>query len=133
MNLVNKQSVLDDIPCSTLNQFLPVLIPSLNDISDDSLREGFFPTVIKMAIRLLLMITQFLIVTQFLQKMDFLPIEFRVDFKNWLMVYKCINKQAREYLKCMLLRLNTDSENRTRQDYDKIGLRVPPVEKLTYK
>ena len=33
----------------------------------------------------------------------------------------------------MLLRQNTDSNKRTRQDYDRIGLKVPPVEKLTYK
>ena len=41
------------------------------------------------------------------------------------MVYKCINNQAPEYLKWMLLRQNTDSGKRTRQD--KTGLRVPPV------
>ena len=33
----------------------------------------------------------------------------------------------------MLLRQNTDFDKRTRQDYDKTGLRVPPVEKLKYK
>ena len=49
------------------------------------------------------------------------------------MAYKCINNQAPEYRKCMLLRQNTDSDNRTRQDWDKLGLRVPPVEKLKYK
>ena len=32
----------------------------------------------------------------------------------------------------MLLFQNTDSDKRTRQDYDRTGLRVPPVEKLKY-
>ena len=49
------------------------------------------------------------------------------------MVYKCINNQAPEYLKCMLLRQNTDCDKRTRQDYDRTGLRIPPLEKLRYK
>ena len=49
------------------------------------------------------------------------------------MVYKCINNQAHEYLKCILTLQNTDSDNGTKQDYDRIGLRVPPVEKLNYK
>ena len=46
------------------------------------------------------------------------------------MVYKCINNQPPEYLKCMLLIHNTDCENRTRQDYDRTWLTIPPVEKL---
>ena len=32
----------------------------------------------------------------------------------------------------MLLRQDTESEKRTRQDYDKTGLRTPPVERLRY-
>ena len=49
------------------------------------------------------------------------------------MVYKCINNQAPEYLKCMLLSQNTDCDKRTRQDYDRTSLRISPVEKLRYK
>ena len=49
------------------------------------------------------------------------------------MVYKCINNQAPKYLKCMLLCQNTDSDKRTRQDYDRTGVRIPPVEKFRYK
>ena len=49
------------------------------------------------------------------------------------MVYKCINNQAPEYLKCMLFSQNTDIDKRTRQDYAKTVLRIPPVEKLKYK
>jgi len=49
MDLANKQSVLDAIPCTLFKQLLPVLLPSLNAILNDSLR-GFFPAVIKMAI-----------------------------------------------------------------------------------
>ena len=33
----------------------------------------------------------------------------------------------------MLLRQNTESDKRSRQDYDRTGLRIPPVEKLKYK
>ena len=50
MDLANKQSVLDAIPCSLFKELLPVLLPSLNAVLNDSLREGVFPTVIKMAI-----------------------------------------------------------------------------------
>ena len=32
-----------------------------------------------------------------------------------------------------LLRQNTDCDKRTRQGYDRTGLRIPPVEKLRYK
>ena len=33
----------------------------------------------------------------------------------------------------MLLRQDTGSDKRTRQEYDRTGLRIPPVEKLKYK
>ena len=33
----------------------------------------------------------------------------------------------------MLLCQGTESKNKTRQDYDRRGLRIPPVEKLRYK
>ena len=49
------------------------------------------------------------------------------------MVYKCRSNQAPEYLKCILLSQNTDCDKRIRQDYDRTGLRTPPVEKLSYK
>ena len=55
----------------------------------------------------------------FLQKLHFLPIKFRVDFKVCLMVYKCINNQAPEYLKYMLLCQDTDPDKKTKQDYDR--------------
>ena len=42
MELANKQSVLNAIPCSLFKQLHPVLLPSLNVIINDSLR-GFFP------------------------------------------------------------------------------------------
>ena len=50
MDLANKQSVHDAIPCTPFKQLLPLLTPSLIAILNDSLREGFFPLVIKMAI-----------------------------------------------------------------------------------
>ena len=42
------------------------------------------------------------------------------------MVYKYINSQAAKYLKCMLLRQNSDSDKRTRQGYARTGLGIPP-------
>ena len=72
-------------------------------------------------------------ITTFLQKLRFLPIRFRVDLKVCLMVYKCINNQGLEHLKFILLRQDTDSDKRTRRDYDRTGLRIPPVEKPKYK
>ena len=66
------------------------------------------------------------------QKVYFLSIRFRVGFEICLTVYKCTNSQALEYLKYMLLFQDTESEKKTRQDYDKIGLRTPPVENLKY-
>ena len=68
--------------------------------------------------------------TPFLQKLHFLPIKFTVDFKVCLLVHICKNNPAPEYLKCMLLSQNTDFDKRTRQDYDRTGLRMPPVTKL---
>ena len=71
--------------------------------------------------------------TAFLQKLYFQQVKFRVDFKVCLMIYKWINNQAPRYPKCMLIRENTDSDKRTKQDCDRTGLRVPPVENLKYK
>ena len=49
------------------------------------------------------------------------------------MVYKCIINQALEFLKYMLICQNTDSDKRTRQDYDRTDLRVPILEKVMCK
>ena len=50
MGLANKQSVLDSKPCIFLKQLLPVLLLSLNAYLNYSLRQGLFPTIIKMTI-----------------------------------------------------------------------------------
>ena len=65
--------------------------------------------------------------------MHFLSVIFRVDFKICLLVYKYINKEGIEYVKRIIIRQDTKSERRTRQDYDRTGLRTLPVEKLRYK
>ena len=49
------------------------------------------------------------------------------------MVYKCINNQAPECIKCMFLHQHTEDEKRTRQGYDRTDLKTPPVKKLRYK
>ena len=62
-------------------------------------------------------------ITPFLQELYFLQINFIIDFKVCLMVYKCINNLVPDYLKCMLLHQNTDADKRTRQDYHRTSLR----------
>ena len=49
------------------------------------------------------------------------------------MIYKCRSNKALEYIKCRLLCRDTESEKRTMQDYNRTGLRTPPVEKLRHK
>ena len=49
------------------------------------------------------------------------------------MVYNDMNNQGPDYLERMLLRQDTDSDKRTRQDYHRTGLRIPPIEKLRCK
>ena len=44
------------------------------------------------------------------------------------MVYICINNQASDFLKLMLLRQNTVSDKKIRQDYERTGLRTLTVE-----
>ena len=39
IDLANKHYVLDTIPCTFFKQLLPVLLPSLNAILNDSLKE----------------------------------------------------------------------------------------------
>ena len=72
-------------------------------------------------------------ITPFKLKLYFLPSKFKVDVKVFLMVYKCINNQTSDLIKLMLLRQNTFPDKKTRQDYDRTGLRIPPVENLRYK
>ena len=62
-------------------------------------------------------------ITPFLQELYFLQINFIIDFKVCLMVYKCINNLVPDYLNCMLLYQNTDADKRTMQDYHRTSLR----------
>ena len=50
MDLANKQSLLDAIPCTLFKQLLRVLLPSLNANLKDASREGLFLIIIEMAI-----------------------------------------------------------------------------------
>ena len=72
-------------------------------------------------------------ITSFLHKLDHLPNRFRVDFKVCLMIFKFINIEALEYFKFILLRRDTEFERRNRHDYDRTGLRTPPVENVMIK
>ena len=70
--------------------------------------------------------------TPFLQRLHFLPMEYRSKFKVNLITYKCFQNQAPDYLKSLLLP-RTDSIKNTRKDSDKTWLNQHPLEKLKYK
>ena len=72
-------------------------------------------------------------ITPFLQKLHFLPIVYRSEFKLNLLVYKCFNDQAPNYLKELLLPRINDSTVATRKDKDTTWLNQHPIEKLVYK
>ena len=70
--------------------------------------------------------------TPYLQELHFLPISYRLDFKICLMVYKCFNNKAPEYLSNLLIpRKNVVLG--TRLDDDKTRLKSHPLQKLNYK
>ena len=71
--------------------------------------------------------------TPYLQELHFLPIHYRLHFKISLMVYKCLNDQAPDYLKCLLLLRKDSITKKTRNDYDETWLNTYPLEKLRYK
>ena len=71
--------------------------------------------------------------TPYLQKLHFLPIVYRSQFKISVIVYKCFKKQAPKYLTSLLLpRINNYNKN-TRKNIDITWLNKHPLEKLSYK
>ena len=72
-------------------------------------------------------------ITPFLQKLHFLPIVYRSEFKLNLLIYKCFNNQAPDYLKNLLLPRLNDSKVVTRKDKDTSWLNYHLIEKLVYK
>ena len=71
--------------------------------------------------------------TPYLQTLHFLPIHYRLNFKICLMVYKCLNNQAPEYLKCLIKPHEATHNIKTRIDYDTTWLNNYPLEKINYK
>ena len=71
--------------------------------------------------------------TPFLQKLHFLPIKYRLDFKICLLVYKCFKNLAPNYLKELIIPRKDTTFKRTRLDFDKTWLNPHPLEKLNYK
>ena len=62
--------------------------------------------------------------------------KYRLDFKINLLVYKCFNNQAPEYLISLLIPriYQTNNNNRiTRKDNDITWLAKYPIEKINYK
>ena len=64
-------------------------------------------------------------ITPYLKQLHFLPVRYRVQFKLALLVYKCINNIAPEYLKC-LIQLREVKRRASRLDDDFFMLKVPP-------
>ena len=72
-------------------------------------------------------------ITPFLQKLHFLPMRYRSEFKTNLITYKCLNDRAPQYLKSLLLLRINDSLVVTRKDSDKTWLNQHSIEKTNYK
>ena len=71
--------------------------------------------------------------TPFLQKLHFLPMVYRTQFKINLITYKCFIGQAPKYLSTLLLpRINYNTVS-TRKDLDKTWLNCHSIEKLNYR
>lgn len=71
--------------------------------------------------------------TPYLQQLHFLPITYRTKFKISLMVYKCFNNQAPDYLKCLLIPRINEHSRETRKDNDITWLNKHPIENVVYK
>ena len=64
-------------------------------------------------------------ITPYLKQLHFLPVRYRIKFKIALLVYKCINNLAPDYLKG-LLKLREIKRRVSRLDDDFFLLKVPP-------
>ena len=64
-------------------------------------------------------------ITPYLKKLHFLPIRFRIKFKLALLVFKCINNLAPDYLKS-LINLREIRRRISRLDDDFFLLKIPP-------
>lgn len=71
--------------------------------------------------------------TPFLQKLHFLPIAYRTEFKINLLTYKCLNSQGPYYLSSLLLPRVNHSTVATRKDSDYTWLNSHPFEKINYR
>ena len=71
--------------------------------------------------------------TPYLRDLHFLPITYRTQFKINVLVYKCLNNQAPNYLRSLLVTRLDEHNRQTRKDNDITWLNQPPLEKLNYK
>ena len=71
--------------------------------------------------------------TPHLHRLHFLPIILRVKFKVGLLVYKCFNGQAPEYLKDLLIVRENQFDRKTRKDGDLTWLSKPPIEPYAFQ
>ena len=68
-------------------------------------------------------------ISPYLKKLHFLPVRFRIKFKLCLLVFKCINDLAPEYLKELIF-LREVKRRSSRLDNDFFLLKVPPCPNL---
>ena len=71
--------------------------------------------------------------TPYMQRLHFLPMKYRLDFKINMLVYKCFTNQAPDYLICLLLPRIKYTEQTTRKDDDNTWLNQYPIEKQYYR
>ena len=64
-------------------------------------------------------------ITPFLKKLHFLPVKYRIRFKITLLVFKCLNNMAPNYLAELINRRSTKSKS-VRLDNDLFLLDIPP-------
>ena len=72
-------------------------------------------------------------ITPYLQKLHFLPVNYRTNFKICLMVYKCIHSNSPEYLKELIKLRKPILERTLRKDNDNLLLTYKTPEKQEYK
>ena len=70
--------------------------------------------------------------TRSLKKLHWLPIKFRIQFKIWLLVYKCLNGLAPSYLMVLLELKSTMSRLGLRSTCDRTLLCIPYTKRKTF-
>ena len=71
--------------------------------------------------------------TPYLQKLHFLPVSLRINFKICLLIYKTFNNQSPDYLNCLLIPRKNKSDIELRKDNDRTWLDKYPIEQSNFR